>query len=69
MVRRIISVIVFALCFPLIFPAAFFTALVMPIIALVIYIAKGDKDDTLIDFILAPFVWTINLPYKIMGKE
>lgn len=67
--ERILFIIVYAATLPLIILCCFISALPMPVIALFIYIAKGDKEDTLIDFIQAPVVWAVDLPYKIMGYE
>lgn len=67
MIRRILFVIVYALCLPIVMIMAFSIVITGPI-AIVIYIIKGDDQDTLMDFILAPFVWAIDLPYRIFGE-
>lgn len=68
MLRRLIFFIVYALCFPLLFVAVF----ILPIIGLVcmfIWIIKGDKNDVLMDWILSPVTFVINLPYKLTGID
>ena len=69
MLSRILFIIVFAATIPLVFLMAFVTALPMPLIALFIYIFKGDEDDNLMDFIKAPFVLVMSLPWKITGRD
>jgi hypothetical protein len=68
MKRRILFVVVYALCFPILMLSVF-TIAITGIIALAIYIFNGDKDDTLVDFVQKPIAWAIDLPYKIMGED
>jgi len=68
MLKRILFIIVFICVLPIVLISAF-TIIPMGICALFVYIIKGDEDDNLMDFILVPFVWAMNLPYKIMNEN
>lgn len=69
MLKRILFVFVFIVNIPLFSLCCFVSVLIMPIIALFIYMVKGNEGNTLIDFIQGPVTWAINLPYKIMGHD
>lgn len=68
MKRRIIKVILLLLSMPVVLVCAF-SIVVTGIIAMFMYIARGDEKDELMDFVLHPMMWAINLPYKLMGEE
>lgn len=68
MLNRVLFTIVFILCYPLLLVSIFLLP-ITGLIALFIWIIKGDEEDVLLDFALSPVEFFINLPYKIMNKE
>lgn len=62
--KRIIFTIVFVVSSPLMFLAVF-TLPFVSFICLMIWIIRGDKEDTLIDTITYPIEFIVELPYKI----
>ena len=64
MIKRILKVIVWALCFPLLFPTVILSPL-LGIYLLFRFIITG-KDD--VDIFFKPMEWVINLPYNITRK-
>lgn len=68
MSRRILFILTFILCLPVVI-VCLFSITVTWIWALVVFIFRGDDNDKLMDFMLQPFLWSINLPYKITGYD
>jgi hypothetical protein len=69
MIKRLLFVFVYALTLPIAIVCMLITVVIMPIVCLVLYIAIGDKDDTLMDLMYSPYMWAVNLPYKITGND
>lgn len=69
MLKRIVYLLFNIVWFPVVGFMAFFSAIVMPIIVVFIWIFKGDKDDELIDFMLEPFIKTAMFPDYLFYKD
>lgn len=68
MLKRIIFLIVYALCLPLAAVSILATVVLVPV-GIVMYIIRGDNGIDIFDFIFLPVEWTAGLPYKIMGED
>lgn len=68
MFKRILFVIVFSVTFP-IFLLSCLTISITGIVGIFWYIIFGDDYDRIIDFILFPVEFSINLPYKITNQQ
>lgn len=68
MSKRILFVFVFSVTFQ-IFLLSCLTISITGIVGLFWYIIFGDDYDRIIDFILSPVTFSIELPYKIMNQQ
>lgn len=67
MIKRILFVLSFIPVLPIAFACALISIFIMPPICLIIYIIKGDKEDSLQEIMIAPFLWASELPWKLTG--
>jgi hypothetical protein len=67
MLKRILLIIFIFLSIPVMIVCIFVMFFITSPMCLVIFILKGDSDDTLMDRVLAPILFAANLPYKILG--